>query len=132
MVNGWLKSSYKSGYKFEQKPLNEDTRKVLDDYFSNEYLGYDKLSLQTFRNKIIAKLRDNEVIISSSSGGYKIPSTEKELYDFVNHGKSIIMPMSARLKTCNDVIRMGTNGEINLFEKAEYHSLAKMFGTTEL
>lgn len=96
------------------------------------YLGYDKLSLQTFRNKIIAKLRDNEVIISSSSGGYKIPSTEKELYDFVNHGKSIIMPMLARLKTCNDVIRMGTNGEINLFEKAEYHSLAKMFGTTDL
>lgn len=95
------------------------------------YLGYDKLSLQTFRNKIIARLRDNEVIISSSSGGYKIPSTEKELYDFVNHGKSIIMPMLARLKTCNDVIRMGTNGEINLFEKAEYHSLAKMFETDE-
>ena len=35
LVNGCLKS-YKSGYKFEQKPLNEDTRKVLDDYFSNE------------------------------------------------------------------------------------------------
>lgn len=49
------------------------------------YLGYDKLSIQSFRNKIIAKLRDNEVIISSSSSGYKIPSTEKELYDFVNH-----------------------------------------------
>jgi len=91
------------------------------------YLGYDKLSVQTFRNKIIAKLRDNEVIISSSKDGYKIPSTEKELYDFVNHGKSIIMPMMSRLKTCNDVIRMGTNGEINLFEKTEYQSLAKMF-----
>ena len=91
------------------------------------YLGYDKMSLQTFRNKIIAKLRDKEVIISSSTGGYKIPSTEKELYDFVNHGKSIIMPMISRLKTCNDVIRMGTDGKINLFEKAEYHSLSKMF-----
>lgn len=91
------------------------------------YLGYEKMSLQTFRNKIIAKLRDNEVIISSSTSGYKIPSTEKELYDFVNHGKSIIMPMLSRLKTCNDVIRMGTDGKINLFEKAEYHSLSKMF-----
>ena len=30
------------------------------------YLGYEKMSIQTFRNKIIAKLRDNEVIISSS------------------------------------------------------------------
>lgn len=91
------------------------------------YLGYEKMSLQTFRNKIIAKLRDKEVIISSSPGGYKIPSTEKELYDFVNHGKSIIMPMLSRLKTCNDIIKMGTNGKVNLFEKTEYHSLSKMF-----
>ena len=91
------------------------------------FLGYEKMSLQAFRNKIIAKLRDNEVIISSSTSGYKIPSTEKELYDFINHGKSIIMPMLSRLKTCNDVIKMGTDGKINLFEKAEYHSLSKMF-----
>ena len=35
LVNGWFKS-YKSGYKFEQEPLNEDTRKVLDDYFGDE------------------------------------------------------------------------------------------------
>lgn len=90
------------------------------------YLGYDKLSIQSFRNKIIAKLRDNEVIISSSSSGYKIPSTEKELYDFVNHGKSIIMSMLHRLKICNDVIRMGTEGQIRLFERAEYQQLAKM------
>lgn len=91
------------------------------------FSGYEKMSLQAFRNKIIAKLRDNEVIISSSTSGYKIPSTEKELYDFVNHGKSIIMPMLSRLKICNDVIKMGTEGKINLFEKAEYHSLSKMF-----
>jgi len=110
--------------------MNKSTRKYIP---TNElinqliYLGYEKLSLQTFRNKIIAKLRDKEVIISSSTSGYKIPSTEKELYDFVNHGKSIIMPMMSRLKTCNDVIKTGTNGSLNLFEKAEYHSLAKMF-----
>lgn len=91
------------------------------------YLGYEKMSIQTFRNKIIAKLRDNEVIISSSPNGYKIPSTEKELHDFINHGKSIIMPMLSRLKICNDVIRMGTDGKINLFQRAEYNSLSKMF-----
>lgn len=110
--------------------MNKSTRKYIP---TNElinqliYLGYERLSLQSFRNKIIAKLRDSEVIISSSIGGYKIPSTEKELYDFVNHGKSIIMPMMSRLKICNDVIKMGTSGRVNLFEKAEYHSLAKMF-----
>lgn len=90
------------------------------------YAGYDKLSMQTFRNKIIAKLRDNEVIISSSPNGYKIPSTEEELYDFVNHGKTIILPMLSRLRKCNDIIKMGTNGEIDLFDKAEYHSLKEL------
>ena len=88
--------------------------------------GYERLSTQEFRNKIIAKLRDNEVIISSSPNGYKIPTTEEELYDFVNHGKNIILPMLSRLKKCNDVIKMGTNGKVNLFDKAEYRSLKEL------
>lgn len=33
--NGWLTSN-KLDYKFEQAPLNEDIRKVIDDFFSNE------------------------------------------------------------------------------------------------
>lgn len=95
------------------------------------YLGYDKLSMQTFRNKVIANLRDKEVIISSSKEGYKIPSTEKELSDFINHGKTIIMPMLSRLKKCNDIIKMGTEGEIDLFKKAEFQDLAKMIESND-
>lgn len=34
--------------------------------------------------------------------------------------------MLHRLKICNDVIRMGTEGQIRLFERAEYQQLAKM------
>lgn len=90
-------------------------------------LGYDKISIQTFRTKIIAKLRDNDVIISSSSSGYKIPSSEEELEDFINHGKTIIFPMLRRLKKCNDIIKLGTEGKIDLFERAEYQVLANMF-----
>lgn len=90
-------------------------------------LGYDKISVQTFRTKIIAKLRDNDVIISSSSSGYKIPSSEEELEDFINHGKTIIFPMLRRLKKCNDIIKLGTEGKIDLFERAEYQVLANMF-----
>ena len=106
--------------------MNNDMRRYIPtkELINNlVYSGFEKLSMQTFRNKVIAKLRDNEVIISSSKDGYKIPSTEEELYDFVNHGKTIILPMLARLRKCNDIIKMGTNGEVNLFDKAEYHSL---------
>lgn len=91
-----------------------------------EYAGYDRLSQMSFRNKIIAPLRDAEVIISSSKDGYKIPSNEVEVCSFVNHGKTIIMPMLSRLKKCNDVIAMGTNGRIKLFEKAEYNDLRQL------
>ena len=90
------------------------------------FAGYPNISLLSFRNKIIAPLRDSEVVISSSKNGYKIPSTEEELCAFVNHGKTIIMPMLSRLKKCNDVIAMGTNGRIRLFDKAEYRDLRQM------
>jgi len=95
------------------------------------YSGYEKLSQQTFRNKIIAPLRDSEVIISSSKNGYKIPSTEAEVCSFVNHGKTIIMPMLSRLKKCNDVIAMGTNSRVRLFERAEYSDLRQLLADTE-
>ena len=88
-----------------------------------EYSGYTRHSTQSFRNRIIGPLRDADVIISSSKNGYKIPSTESELCSFVNHGKTIILPMLSRLKKCNDIISVGTNGRIKLFDNAEYSEL---------
>jgi hypothetical protein len=37
-------------------------------------------------------LRDNEEIVSSNPSRYEISLTEEELYDFVNHGKAVILP----------------------------------------
>lgn len=95
------------------------------------FLGYERLSVQTFRNKIIARLRDKGVIISSSKHGYKLPTSELELYNFVNHGKNIIMPMLSRLKICNEAIKLGTLGKIDLFRRAEYQALATMLTDLE-
>ncbi|MEA4967561.1 MAG: DUF3800 domain-containing protein [Bacteroidaceae bacterium] len=102
--------------------MNNDKRNYIPtieliNHLSN--FGYSKISTQTFRNKIIGKLRDAEVIISSSSYGYKIPTSEKDLLDFFNHDKSIIIPMLSRLKKCNDTIKLGTEGRIDLYEKAD-------------
>lgn len=91
------------------------------------YLGYERLSLQAFRNKIIAKLRDADVVIASSVDGYKIPACESEILDFVDHGVNIIMPMLSRLKRCNDVVKLGTSGKVDIFERSEYKMLAKLF-----
>lgn len=94
-------------------------------------LGYDEISVSTFRMKVIAKIRDKGVILASSPNGYKIPCKVSEVYDFINHGKNVILPMLHRLKTCNDKIKLATNNKLNLFEKAEYKDLADMLDIKE-
>lgn len=84
------------------------------------------MSTQAFRNKIIAKLRDRGVIISSSPKGYKIPSKRKEVEDFILHGKGIIEPMLSRLKLCYDAINLGSNGSIKILDTPEYHQLKRI------
>ena len=91
------------------------------------YAGIGDISTQSFRTRIIAKMRDKGVIIASSSKGYKIPTKETELYDFINHGTSIIIPMLERLKKCRDLIKLGTANELDLFDNTEYSSLKKYF-----
>ncbi len=94
---------------------------------SLKYRTPEKISVHYFRSRIIAKLRDAGVIIASCSRGYKIPSTEDELYDFINHGSSFIMPMLERLKKCRDIIHLGTMGELDLFDHLEFENLKKYF-----
>ena len=48
-----------------------------------ERKGFESLSTQSFRNSIIAKLRDHGVIIASSNKGYKLPSKKSEVEDFI-------------------------------------------------
>ncbi len=94
-----------------------------------EYTSFSDISTQSFRTKIIGSLRDKGVIISGSSAkkGYKIPAKESELFDFINHGTMIIMPMLERLKKCRDLIKLGTANKLDLFDKTEYSSLKKYF-----
>ena len=44
-----------------------------------ESLKLDSYTTQSFRNKIIAKMRDEGVLITSSQHGYKIPTSEAEM-----------------------------------------------------
>ncbi len=106
--------------------INNDLRKYIPTKELQSQLSttdYGNISTQSFRNKIIAKLRDEGVIIASSSTGYKIPSKRSELFDFINHGTTIIYPMISRLRKCRDLIKLGTANELDLFEYIENEDL---------
>ena len=110
--------------------INNDTRSYISTKELRNYLqrvSGMEISIQFFRTRVIAKLRDGNVIIASSAKGLKLPSKEEEVYDFINHGTTIIMPMLDRLKKCRDIIKMDTVGEIDLFDKTEYKELKKFF-----
>ena len=106
--------------------MNNDTRGYI---YTSELLGQlqntdlARMSVTHFRMKIIGKLRDKGVIIASSSKGYKIPSRQSELYDFINHDASIVIPMLSRLKKCRDLIKLGTLNELDLLDHIEYKAL---------
>lgn len=90
-------------------------------------LGKGQYNNHYFKTQIVAKLRDSGVIIASSPQGYKLPISEKELYDFVNQSSSMIMPMLNRLKKCREQVKLATRNELDIFEKPEYHLLKKYF-----
>lgn len=91
------------------------------------YTGMRDISTSTFRLKIICKLRDKGVIIASSPKGYKLPAKQSELYDFVNHGVSILIPMLERLRKCRNLVKLATQNELDLFDKQEYEPIRRYF-----
>ncbi len=85
--------------------------------------SYGRMSEQTFRSKIIGRLRDGGVIISSSSKGYKLPSSEKEIIDYYAHVNSMIIPMLYRLNLCNDSLRLASTNTKDYLDAAQFVGL---------
>lgn len=83
-------------------------------------------TLHYFQTRVVAPLRDAGVIIASSTKGYKIPSCEQDLYDFVNHSNTIIQPLLSRISKCRDRIRLATDGAIDLLDREEYANLKQL------
>lgn len=84
-----------------------------------------------FRTEVIAKLRDDGILISSSGKGYKIPATEADCYSFVNMDNKVIEPMLRRLKRFRDRIRLATYGELDILDQDEYKTLKRILDTDE-
>lgn len=83
-------------------------------------------TLHYFQTRVIAPLRDAGVIIASSTKGYKIPSCEQDLYDFINHSNTIIQPLLSRIGKCRDRIRLATDGSIDILDREEYINLKQL------
>lgn len=111
---------------FHFRNINPETYVTTFELLSQiEQLKNKKTSIHYFRSKVIAKLRDNGVILASSNKGYKLPSSSMDLYDFVNHSNSYIQPMMDRLLKCRNHIKLATKNEMDIFNHEEFKYLSK-------
>lgn len=85
------------------------------------------LTEHNFRTKVIGKVRDAGVLVVSSSAGehkgYKLPASMQDLYKFVSHGNSVIMPMLHRIAVFRDKIKLATLNDIDILDKEEFKGL---------
>jgi hypothetical protein len=96
--------------------LKEKLQEILSETISNQKL-----------RGIIGRLRDNNVlVVSRRAGGYKLPTKEVDMYEYLNAQNMTIVPMVNRIGLTSDLIKRATGGKVNILEKEDYKNL-KLF-----
>ncbi len=86
-------------------------------------VGFGKVTEQAIRSSIIAKLRDNAVIISSCNKGYKIPKSYEDLVDFVERVNGLVIPLLDRLNKARNSFNLASGGEVDLLKGPNFPHL---------
>ena len=84
----------------------------------------EPISDHRFRSAIVAKVRDADVVISSCSRGYRLPSSATDVREFANFANSIIPPMVARVERARRGIREATLGEVDILDNPNLRELS--------
>ena len=92
----------------------------------NEYVDF-KVSRDHLYRKIVAPLRDDKIIIASSSQGYKIPVSSDDIYTYLNQTNTIVSPMLHRIELCRDLIKSKTDNELDILDIEPYIKFKKYF-----
>ncbi|MBD8069867.1 DUF3800 domain-containing protein [Bacillus sp. PS06] len=111
-------------YKLRENPTKYI---ITEDILENlNAIRHKKIKTHYFRSNIVSKLRDQGLLIASSSKGYKLPICIEDLYEFVNLQSVTIHPMIQRITKCRDQILLATNNEVDILDKTEYEGIKKM------
>ena len=77
--------------------------------------------------RVIAPLRDDGVLIASSSHGYKIPISVDDIVAYLNSTHSIVSPMLHRIGICRDLIRQRTANDLDVLDTPAFLKYKKYF-----
>ena len=78
--------------------------------------------------RVIAPLRDDGIIIASSSQGYKIPTRSADIAAYVNQTASVVGPMLSRIGKCRSQIQKVTDSQLDILDDATLSGYRRFFG----
>ncbi|WP_018703768.1 DUF3800 domain-containing protein [Anaeromusa acidaminophila] len=87
-----------------------------------------KVTRDYLYRRIVAPLRDADVLISSSSHGYKIPTCVDDIYTYINQTSGIISPMLSRIEKCRSLIKKQTDGKLDILDGPALTKFKRYFG----
>ncbi len=108
----------------EDEKRYASTEEILGLLRENEGINYSK---EKFWRAVIEPLRDEGVIVVSSTKGYKIPVTVEEVASFAKDVNSRVSPQVTRLAIMNNRIKTASNGSIDIM--SEYPHLVALLDT---
>lgn len=91
----------------------------------NEYVGF-KVSKTYLYRQIVAPLRDEKILISSSPQGYKIPVSIDDIFSYIHQTHTIVSPMLHRVEICRDLIKERT-GVLDVLDSEPFAKYKKYF-----
>ena len=86
-----------------------------------------KVSRNFLYRKVIAPLRDEGVIIASSSHGYKIPISVEDIKTYLNSTHTIVSPMLHRIGICRALIQQQTRNQLDVLDDPAFLRYKKYF-----
>ncbi|MDU9389293.1 DUF3800 domain-containing protein [Pseudomonas sp. zfem002] len=127
----WLQISILDYLRFQSEFVTKDYIPTGDILTHLGNRGFGDLSEQRVRSSGIAKLRDADVIITSTSKGYKIPHTRADINDFLEMASGVIVPLLERVKKAREVYRLSSRGEYDIIKTARLTDLEKLLKSLE-
>lgn len=88
--------------------------------------GFEELSDQTFKLRVVGKLRDGGVIITGSNDGYRLALEMEDITDYLHHDRSIIEPMLQRLLMARETVKKITNGQCDILSVGGFENLLRI------
>ena len=105
--------------------FNDPKKYISGDEIRNHLnsLRHGEMSEHYFYSNVIAKLRDEDVLIASSTNGYKLPCAKNDLYEFVNKIDSMVGPLLHRLQISRNRILLASKNELDILDRPEFEKL---------